>query len=80
MMTFPAHPPVRWSLSAIWVSSALLIFMALGVSSLVSWMVLLVSAGIPPVVFLSLWNDGPPPTIAEILRATEDRRWRRESD
>jgi hypothetical protein len=58
----------------------MLIFMALGVSSFVSWMLLAVMAVIPPVVFLSLWNDGPPPTIAEVLRATEDRRWRRESD
>jgi hypothetical protein len=80
MMTFSPHPPVRWSLSALWASSAMLIFMALGVSSFVSWMLLAVMAVIPPVVFLSLWNDGPPPTIAEVLRATEDRRWRRESD
>jgi hypothetical protein len=80
MMTFSSHPPVRWSLSALWASSAMLIFMALGVSSFVSWMLLAVMAVIPPVVFLSLWNDGPPPTIAEVLRATEDRRWRRESD
>jgi hypothetical protein len=37
-------------------------------------MILIVAAVIPPVVFLSLWNDGPPPTIAEVIRATEDRR------
>jgi hypothetical protein len=48
--------------------------MALGASSLVSWMVLVVAAVIPPVVFLCLWNDGPPPTIAEVIRATEERR------
>jgi hypothetical protein len=54
--------------------------MAIGSSSLVSWMALMVAAVIPPVVFLSLWNDGPPPTIAEVLRATEDRRWWSKSD
>jgi hypothetical protein len=51
-----------------------LIFLALGSSSVVSWMALMMSAIIPPVVLLCLWNDGPPPTIAEVLRATEDRR------
>jgi hypothetical protein len=77
MMTFPFYPPVRWSLSALWVSSALLIFMAISVFSFVSWMALMLAAVIPPVVFLSLWNDGPPPTIAEVLRATEDTKWRK---
>jgi hypothetical protein len=74
MMSFALYPPVRWSLSALWFSSALLIFLVLGSSSFVSWMALTVSAIFPPVVFLCLWNDGPPPTIAEVLRATEDRR------
>ena len=74
MMSFALYPPVRWSLSALWLSCAIVIFLALGHSSLVSWMVLTVSAIIPPAVFLCLWNDGPPPTIAEVLRATEDRR------
>ena len=74
MMSFSLYPPVRWSLSALWLSSALLIFLALGHSTVVSWMALMVSAMIPPVVFLCLWNEGPPPTIAEVLRATEDRR------
>ena len=74
MMSFTLYPPVRWSLSALWSSCALLIFMALGASSFVSWMALVVAAVIPPVVFLSLWNDGPPPTIAEVIRATEERR------
>jgi hypothetical protein len=74
MMSFTLYPPVRWSVSGLWSSCALLIFMALGATSLMSWMALVVAAVIPPVVFLSLWNDGPPPTIAEVIRATEDRR------
>jgi hypothetical protein len=75
MMSFTYYPPVRWSLSALWSLTAALIFTMLDASSLVSWMALVVAAVIPPVVFLSLWNDGPPPTIAEVIRATEDRKW-----
>jgi hypothetical protein len=29
---------------------------------------------VPPFVLLRLWNNGPPPTVAEILRATEVKR------
>jgi hypothetical protein len=76
MMSFSYYPPVRWSLSALWSLTALLVFIVLDVSSIMSWMALVVAAVIPPVVFLSLWNDGPPPTIAEVLRATEERKWR----
>jgi hypothetical protein len=76
MMQSTFYPPVRWSLSALWALTALLIFIMLGASSVVSWMALVVAAVIPPVVFLSLWNDGPPPTIAEVLRSTEERKWR----
>jgi hypothetical protein len=76
MMSFSYYPPVRWSLSALWSLTALLVFIVLDGSSIMSWMALVVAAVIPPVVFLSLWNDGPPPTIAEVLRATEERKWR----
>jgi hypothetical protein len=80
MIASTLYPPIRWSLSALWLSGSLLIFMTVGSGSLVSWMALVVAAVIPPVVFLSLWNDGPPPTIAEVLRATEDRKWRSRGD
>ena len=80
MIAYTLYPPIRWSLSALWLSSALLIFMTVGSWSVLSWMALAVAAVIPPVVFLSLWNDGPPPTIAEVLRATEDRKWRTKGD
>jgi hypothetical protein len=80
MIAFTLYPPIRWSLSALWMSSALLIFMTIGSSSVVSWMALAVAALIPPVVLLTLWNDGPPPTIAEVLRATEERKWRTKGD
>jgi hypothetical protein len=29
---------------------------------------------VPPLVLLKVWNDGPPPTIAEVLHATELNR------
>ena len=74
MMTHLIAPPFRFSLSALWASLALLIFMALGAFSLASWTVLVIAGLIPPMIFLALWNEGPPPTIAELLRATEDRR------
>jgi len=72
MMSF--YPPTRWSLSALWSSCALAVFVALGATSVASFMVVGVIAVIPPIVFLALWNDGPPPTIAEVIRATEERR------
>lgn len=74
MMSFASYPPLRWSLSILWSSFALTVFIVFGATSVVSWMALGVVAVIPPIVFLALWNDGPPPTIAEVIRATEDRR------
>jgi hypothetical protein len=74
MKSFPSYPPTRWSFSALWSSCALAVFVALGATSGVSWMILGVVALIPPAVFLALWNEGPPPTVAEVIRATEDRR------
>jgi hypothetical protein len=65
---------MRWSLSVLWASIALFAFMSLGTTSLASWVVLGVTGLIPPIVLLGLWNEGPPPTIAEVIRATEDRR------
>ena len=73
-MSVPSYPPIQWSLSALWSSCALAIFVALGATSGTSWMILGVVSVIPPIVFLSLWNDGPSPTIAEVICATEDRR------
>ena len=57
MIAYTLYPPIRWSLSALWLSSALLIFMTVGSWSVVSWMALAVAAVIPPVVFLILWNN-----------------------
>jgi hypothetical protein len=73
-MTFSPHPPVRWSLSLLWVALAL---SAIGIfeSSSVEGLLALAAAGVvPPAVLLAIWNDGPPATIAEVLHATEGRR------
>jgi hypothetical protein len=29
---------------------------------------------VPPFVLLRLWSTGPPPTVAEVIHATEVRR------
>jgi len=73
-MNFFPSPPIRWSLCALWAALSLLVFMALDGSSLRSWIALIVTGMVPPAVFIGLWSEGPPPTIAEVLRATEDRR------
>jgi hypothetical protein len=39
-----------------------------------SWVLATTIGVVPPFVLLRLWNNGPPPTVAEILRATEVRR------
>jgi hypothetical protein len=65
---------VRWSVCGAWVSLVLLTFMFVDVSSPRSWLYLAMSIVIPPVLLLRLWSDGPAPTVAEIIRSTEDRR------
>ena len=63
-----------WWISAAWVSLTLLVALAADASSLRSWMLVTVVGVIPPLVLLKLWNDGPSPTIAEVLHATELKR------
>jgi len=57
-----------------WVALALLTFLMVGGSSARSVVYLVAAAIIPPFVFIGLWNDGPPLTVGEILRNTEDAR------
>jgi hypothetical protein len=63
-----------WSISAAWVSLSLLLALVADASSVRSWMLVTIVGVIPPLVLLKLWNDGPPPTIAEVLHATELKR------
>ena len=51
----------------------LVTFAAFGNASPRGLIFLIVAAVIPPSVFLALWNDGPPETVAELLRATDNR-------
>jgi hypothetical protein len=69
-----ALPHLRWLMAALWVAGALLTFTIVDAVSLRSWLALAVTALIPPAILLLLWTDGPPPTIAEVLHATEQRR------
>ena len=63
-----------WWISAAWVSLSLLLALVADASSVRSWMLVTIVGVIPPLVLLKLWNDGPPPTIAEVLHATELKR------
>ena len=66
-------PYVRWSVCGAWASLVLLMFMFVDASSARSWLYLIVASSIPPVILLRLWNDGPPLTVAEVIRATEEQ-------
>lgn len=61
-------------ISAVWVSLTLLTFMALDASSLRGCVLATTVGIVPPFVLLRLWNNGPPPTAAEVIHATEVRR------
>jgi hypothetical protein len=74
MATRAAIPYLRVAVCCAWVTIVLLAFAALGNVSPRSVIVLIAAAVIPPTVFLALWSDGPPTTVAELLRATEERR------
>lgn len=65
---------VPWWISAVWASLSLLIALVVDASSLRLWMLAITVGIVPSFVLLKLWNDGPPPTVAELLRATELRR------
>jgi hypothetical protein len=74
MATRAPIPYLRVAGCCAWITIVLLAFAALGNVSSRSVIFLIVVALIPPSVFLALWNDGPPATVAELLRTTEDRR------
>lgn len=52
----------------------LLTFMAIDPWSIRNWVVVTTMAVVPSLVLLRLWSDGPPPTVAEVLHAVEERR------
>lgn len=61
-------------IAAVWLSLTILTALLLDASSLRGWMLATMVGVIPVAVLLRLWNDGPPPTIAEVLHTTESRR------
>ena len=61
-------------ISAVWVSVALLMCLALDVSTLRGWVLATTVGVVPPFVLLRLWSNSHPPTVAELIHATEVRR------
>ena len=61
-------------ISAVWVSFTLLLCLALGVSFLRGWVLATTVAVVPPFILLRLWSNSHPPTVAEVIYATEVRR------
>src|ERR1051325_3892572 len=74
MATRAPIPYLPVAICCMWVTLVLLVFAALGNASPRSIIVLVAAAIIPTCVFLALWNDGPPTTVAELLRSTEGDR------
>lgn len=71
---FVASAYIPWWISAVWMSLTLLTALVADASSARTWMLMTTIGIVPCVVLLRLWNDGPPPTVAEVLHATELRR------
>lgn len=69
-----ASSPVFLWISTVWVSLILMMAVVSGASSGLGWMLVTIAGVVPPLILLTLWNDGPPPTIAEVLHATEVTR------
>ena len=74
MATRVPIPYLRLAICGSWISVVIVAFALLGRSVSLPSVILLISATIiAPCVFLALWNDGPPATVAELLRSTEER-------
>jgi hypothetical protein len=61
-------------ISVIWLSFTVLVAVLLDATSVRGWLLTTVVGVIPVGVLLRIWNDGPPPTIAEVLHSTEGGR------
>lgn len=67
-----SHAP--WWISAAWVSLTFLAFLAVDATSLRGWVLMTTIAIVPSFVLLKLWSDGPPTSVAEVLRGAEGGR------
>jgi hypothetical protein len=65
---------LRVWLSAIWLSLTVVTALLIAAESAQSWLLAIIVGVIPVGVLRGLWNDGPPPTIGEVLHTTEGRR------
>jgi hypothetical protein len=61
-------------ISAVWVSVALVMCLALDVSSLRGWVLATTVGVVPPFVLLRLWSNSHLPTVAEVIHAADVRR------
>lgn len=59
-------PQWRWSLIAVWIAAAGITFAAIDSMAARSWLLLLVSAVIPPAMLLWLWNEDRPLLIGSL--------------
>ena len=55
-----SSPRVRWCLIGIWMVLASIVFVGVGSWTERSWLLLLVSATIPPTMMLWFWNEDRP--------------------
>ena len=61
-------------ISLFWLSLTVVTALLLGTSTPRGWLLASLVGVIPVGVLLRLWNNGPPPTIAEVIHTTEERR------
>ena len=67
-------PYLRVAVCSAWIVLMLLTFAILDHVSARSLVFLVAALVVPPSVFLAVWSEAPPRTVAELLHATEDRR------
>lgn len=61
-------PRWRWFLIGIWFALTCLTFIAIGSRGSSNWLMLLVSAVVPPAMLLWLWNEDRPLLIGSLRR------------
>jgi hypothetical protein len=59
---------LRASLTVIWIALAIAAFRWIGISSVRSWLTLIVLAAVPPLMLLGLRNDEKPVIIGALTR------------
>jgi hypothetical protein len=65
---------VPWWISTVWACLAVLAVFAVDPASGRIWLIGATLVTLPMLALFRLWSDGPPQTVAEVLRATERDR------